>query len=284
MFVKGYSEFSLSKAGPIHGDFFGAYFKLDTDVSLLLPYINAVVNGATYYDKPPYVHFDLDGIRCALYAHDVVMASFNDEHQARQFVNRLISFLNDLYEKRNSITPNYQQYKPISVLDIYKLLPKTNCGECGFQTCMAYAGALRLRQTTTDKCPDFTNPIMEKAVYPVYDNDGNLTTTIEIDIDTSKMKLDLEKSIETLEEKEAGLTEEKQIISEKEMTEIQTDLTSREIEVLQMIVDGATNNEISDQLSISPHTVKSHVVHIFNKLGVNDRTQAAVWATRKRIV
>ena len=89
--------------------------------------------------------------------------------------------------------------------------------------------------------------------------------------------------ITDLEQKEAGLTDDKSVISEKEITAIQTDLTFCEIEVLRMIVDGATNNEISDKLSISPHTVKSHVVHIFNKLGVNDRTQAAVWAARNRI-
>ena len=283
MFINGYSEFSLSKAGPIHGDFFGAYLKLDIDVSLLFPYINAIVNGATYYDNPPYVHFDLDGVRCALYTQDVVMASFTDEHQARRFVDRLISFLNDLYDRRNSITPNFKQYNPISVLDIYKLLPKTNCGECGFQTCLAYAGALRLRQTTTDQCQYFTNPILEKAIYPVYDKEGNLASTIEIDIDTSKSKLDLGKSIEALDQKEKGLSDDNRVVSEKEINAIQTDLTPREIEVLRMIVYGATNNEISDKLSISPHTVKSHVVHIFNKLGVNDRTQAAVWAARNRI-
>ncbi|MBW2407624.1 MAG: helix-turn-helix transcriptional regulator, partial [Deltaproteobacteria bacterium] len=60
--------------------------------------------------------------------------------------------------------------------------------------------------------------------------------------------------------------------------------TDSEIQVLRFVAEGATNNEISDILSISPHTVKSHIIHIFNKLGVNDRTQAAVWATRHKIV
>jgi DNA-binding NarL/FixJ family response regulator len=50
------------------------------------------------------------------------------------------------------------------------------------------------------------------------------------------------------------------------------------------MTEGFTNNEISEQLSISPHTVKSHVIHIFNKLSVDDRTQAAVLATRHKLI
>ena len=61
-------------------------------------------------------------------------------------------------------------------------------------------------------------------------------------------------------------------------------LTEREIAVLKLVAEGLTNTEISNSLFISPHTVKSHIIHIFNKLGVNDRTQAAVLATRYGII
>ena len=77
---------------------------------------------------------------------------------------------------------------------------------------------------------------------------------------------------------------EQEALRQDNQVETQTDLTDREMQVLRFIAEGATNIEISDILSISPHTVKSHVIHIFNKLGVNDRTQAAVWATRHKLV
>jgi DNA-binding CsgD family transcriptional regulator len=57
-------------------------------------------------------------------------------------------------------------------------------------------------------------------------------------------------------------------------------LTKREIEVLRLIGHGATNKEISADLQISQHTVKSHVIHIFDKIGVNDRAQASAWGAR----
>ena len=57
-------------------------------------------------------------------------------------------------------------------------------------------------------------------------------------------------------------------------------LTRRECEVLQRLSQGLTNKEIAESLGISYETVKEHVQHILRKLGVNDRTQAAVWAVR----
>jgi DNA-binding CsgD family transcriptional regulator len=52
-------------------------------------------------------------------------------------------------------------------------------------------------------------------------------------------------------------------------------LTAREREILQTVADGATNREIAAQLWISPHTVRTHLQHIFEKLDVRTRTEAA---------
>lgn len=57
-------------------------------------------------------------------------------------------------------------------------------------------------------------------------------------------------------------------------------LTRRESEVIVKMVEGLTNKQIAQSLSISYETVKEHVQHILRKLGVTDRTQAAVWAVR----
>lgn len=58
-------------------------------------------------------------------------------------------------------------------------------------------------------------------------------------------------------------------------------LTQREIEVLQLMAEGATNKEISRRLFISEKTVKNHTNNIFRKMGVSDRTQAVLDAIRK---
>lgn len=61
-------------------------------------------------------------------------------------------------------------------------------------------------------------------------------------------------------------------------------LTSRETDVLKLLTKGMLNKEIAKELSISEKTVKNHISNIFRKLDVQDRTQAAVYAIKNRIV
>ncbi len=61
-------------------------------------------------------------------------------------------------------------------------------------------------------------------------------------------------------------------------------LSQREIDVLNRVARGATNKEIARTLHISEATVKSHLLHIFSKLGASDRTQAVTLAVQKGII
>jgi len=153
---------------------------------------------------------------------------------------------------------------------------------------MAFAAALSNRQVSTEQCPWFPKPISETAAYPVYDKNGRLISTTEIELNAS----DREQSLKAQQEEAGGLENTLAALrQEKGETGFEGDhdgirvmLTGREVEVLRLMAEGFTNPEISEILAISHHTVKSHVVHIFNKLGVNDRTQAAVWAARNRLI
>jgi DNA-binding NarL/FixJ family response regulator len=61
------------------------------------------------------------------------------------------------------------------------------------------------------------------------------------------------------------------------------ELTPREREVLLMVAEGLPNKLIARRLEISERTVKGHLTHIFERIGVTDRTQAALWAERHRL-
>lgn len=61
-------------------------------------------------------------------------------------------------------------------------------------------------------------------------------------------------------------------------------LTTREMEILKLIVSGKTNTEIAKELMLSVHTVKTHVCSILGKMAVSDRVQASVKAIREGLV
>ena len=71
-----------------------------------------------------------------------------------------------------------------------------------------------------------------------------------------------------------------QIKGEKSFQEKTGNLTSREREILILIASGHSNRMISDELRVSPHTVKTHICNIYKKINTNNRFQAALWALK----
>jgi DNA-binding NarL/FixJ family response regulator len=62
------------------------------------------------------------------------------------------------------------------------------------------------------------------------------------------------------------------------------DLSAREVEILRLVVKGMSNKEMAGELGLAEGTVRIHLSHIFEKLGVHDRTQAAVVALQRGFV
>ena len=65
---------------------------------------------------------------------------------------------------------------------------------------------------------------------------------------------------------------------------VEEKLSSRELEVLELVAGGASNSDIASHLHISQATVKSHLIHIFSKLGVSDRTAAVTVALQRGLI
>ena len=136
--------------------------------------------------------------------------------------------------------------------------------------------------------PDGKRRWGEVRTYPVRGNNKQVLAVIVIIIDITQKKEILRHQInysEFLSEKlDESRKKNQKVKLDGDNIKLMVHLSRREAEVLRLLTEGHTNSQISDLLSISHHTVKSHVNHIFNKLGVNDRTQAAVIATRHNLV
>jgi DNA-binding CsgD family transcriptional regulator/ArsR family metal-binding transcriptional regulator len=286
-FSMAYSTLALFSSGPLAGQrtevdclALGARFELDCELAPLFPYINAVADHAQYYEKPVYIKFLLASRLCAFYPTEGAFTPVRDLAEAMDFLPTLLDFIRDVSRRCPQITPNHKKYNPTSAVDIYRLLPGSNCRECGFATCLAFAAALSRGHTAMVKCPHMADPLEEKATYPVYDRKGNIVRTVSLDIDTSGLRRKISQKdahIQTLETQLSDFEKRRRADISSANAELPTPLTRREIQVLRCIASGCTNREISGQLNISQHTVKSHVIHIFNKIGVNDRAQASAW-------
>jgi DNA-binding CsgD family transcriptional regulator/ArsR family metal-binding transcriptional regulator len=262
--------------------FLVAGFRMEEDIERLFPYINAVAEKAALSLKPPYVRFILDKTLCILYPDRGLATPFEDRAEAESFVDRLVEFLEQIRANAHKITPKHALSQRVSVIEILKLLPKTNCRECGLPSCLAFAAMLSLQRTSPNRCPHMVPPIGQQALYPVYDQEGNLASTLAVGIDPASSHPQ-----EAVQDKVKGLPRRlgnRSGDSRPGNSVMAQPLTARELEVLRLMADGATNAEIAYLLDISPHTVKSHVIHIFNKLGVSDRTHAAVTAARLSLI
>lgn len=292
MLITGYSDLSLTRGGILQDlssePTWGAYFKLDNDIREIFPFINATVEKVRYQLRPLHVRFLYKKVACTLYPVEAMAAPLRGHDHAIAYIEDLIVFLNDLYARRHELTPSHKLFQsPVSVVDIVKMLPLTNCRKCGYPACMAFAAAIRKGKAVPEDCPDFAEPISVRKIYPVFGPDGAIESTLSIESDHIAMGPAEDNAVTQAAtageppQADAGPTAP---LFDRYGIRIQYDLSPREIQVLRYLAEGASNPEISEALNISPHTVKSHVIHIFNKINVNDRTQAAVWAVQNKVI
>ncbi len=111
---------------------------LDDDISEVLPYLNAVLGGDTYIKNPPSVTFKTQGKLITVHGNKIAVNALRDEAEAHHILEWLKQEINDAWENRENIIPKYDGKAKPHILDIYKLLPKTNCRKCGQPTCMMF--------------------------------------------------------------------------------------------------------------------------------------------------
>ncbi len=126
---------------------------LDQDVSQSLPYLNAVLGGFEYIKEPPSVTFRTQGKLISVHGKKIAVNALKDENEAKTIVKWIIREINDAWEKRDEIEPCYIGMPRPKIIEILKMLPKTNCKECGAPTCMVFATQLAEGAKTALDCP-----------------------------------------------------------------------------------------------------------------------------------
>jgi ArsR family metal-binding transcriptional regulator len=129
-----------------------ARVKVKADLTELIPYVNAVVRGQ-YLPAVPVVTWKADGRNFALRPHEVAIGDLESRESGLEVIRGTVEWLNGIWERHAELTPDHTVREKPKVLDVYKLLPRTNCKECGLPSCMGYAGELAAGNKSLDGCP-----------------------------------------------------------------------------------------------------------------------------------
>jgi ArsR family metal-binding transcriptional regulator len=112
---------------------------LHDDVGAVLPYLNTVLGGFSYIREPPALTLKSSGKLITIHPRKIVVNALQDEVQAEKIVAWLQREINSAWENRANIEPSEDGAKQPIVMEVLKLLPKTNCKKCGEPTCMVFA-------------------------------------------------------------------------------------------------------------------------------------------------
>jgi len=126
---------------------------LDEDVTEVLPYLNTALGGHQYLREPPALTFKYHGKLISLHPREIAVNALRDEEEADKILEWLRGEINETWEKRSEITPSFETPARPVILEVLKLLPRTNCRECGLPTCMVFAAQVAEGGRLADDCP-----------------------------------------------------------------------------------------------------------------------------------
>lgn len=140
-----------------------ALVALSEDIGEILPYLNSVLKGLHYIDKHKILTVKRGGRLITFRPREIAVTKLEDEKEARAVMEELKEIINETYQNRNKIEPDYTTAKELKSSDVLKLLPGTNCKECGERTCFAFSFKLIRHEVEISKCkPLFSGKYEEK--------------------------------------------------------------------------------------------------------------------------
>ena len=152
---------------------YAARARLVVDISEVLPYLNAKLRGAVYHKAANALTWKKGGHNIAFHAYEIATSNAEDRDGAEKELKGLVDLVNRTWERRAEITPDHETHQRPTPMAIFKLLPQTNCKQCGEPTCYTFALKLAASQKILADCP----PLVELQYA------DNLTALQEIVID-----------------------------------------------------------------------------------------------------
>ncbi len=153
MLLTGYSlEIFKSKC---HSDAKGVhcFAHLENDVREVLPYLNTVLGGFVYTKEPPTLMIKNYGKLITIHPQKIAVNALSDQNEAEKIVAWLQREINETWERRHEIEPSTESMKQPVLMEVLKLLPKSNCKQCNELTCMVFASRVLEGSKDQNDCP-----------------------------------------------------------------------------------------------------------------------------------
>lgn len=135
-----------------------AIARLKVDISQVLPYLNATLPEAVYNRAANALTWKKGGRSHAFHSFEIAASNLEDRAEAEQVINGLIKTVNQTWEKRAEIEPDFEMRQRPTPMAIFKLLPGTNCQACGQPTCFTFALKLTAGQQKVEACLPLLEP------------------------------------------------------------------------------------------------------------------------------
>ena len=104
--------------------------EVSEEIHEVFPYLNAVLKGCIYNHPANTLTIRKDQKLVTLHALHITLAKIEDEKEAEELLKWLKDLINETYDKRDQIEPNYSMAAELKALDLFRLLPGTNCKKC----------------------------------------------------------------------------------------------------------------------------------------------------------
>lgn len=130
---------------------------LDQDIREALPYLNTTLGGFEYLKDPPAVTFRVHGKIITVHPREIAVNALTDEAEADKILGWLHREINQAWENRGEIEPRHESAPRPKIFEILRLLPKTNCRECGEPTCMVFAARVAEGAKGPEQCSPITD-------------------------------------------------------------------------------------------------------------------------------
>ena len=131
---------------------YAARLILSSDISSALPYLNATLQGTVYIPGAHALTWKNAGHHLAFHAYEIAVSNLEDRSEAERELLSAIDLVNQTWERRAEITPDIRTRQKPAPMVVFKLLPNTNCKQCGEATCFSFALKVAAAQKRIAEC------------------------------------------------------------------------------------------------------------------------------------